>query len=320
MNALSGTIIIINAAREDASRYARMLRAGISESLDIAAAATIDEGVALCREGAPHCVLLAHEPPSVDGMAFVASLKFAHKAPFPPTVMITGDGAFNVGAAAARREVDVCIAKSDLSEKLLVHAVDSAARMASLRREVDDLRAELTRLQLYDPVTELASRRLFEDRVGHAVDLARRTGESLSVLHVRLGGLREAHEKLGLTARDSMLREAGARLTAATRQADVVARFAEDEFAVLMESGAGPVGAGRLAERIAARLAEPFEEDGGAVALSVEIGQSHLMSDGDAPAVLAGGATLAGTPVPRHKEKPAGRRQLKRAARRRAAG
>src|SRR5581483_6681649 len=81
----------------------------------------------------------------------------------------------------------------------------------------------------HDPVTLLPNRRLFEDRVSHAIRTAERTRESLAVLVIRLG--REAAPP---ALPDKALSDLAARMRAVVREVDTLARVGESEFGLLL--------------------------------------------------------------------------------------
>lgn len=98
------------------------------------------------------------------------------------------------------------------------------------------------RLALTDPLTQLANRRAFEERV--TIALERR--EPFTLAYIDLDGFKPINDRLGHGAGDAALRDVAATLRAAARQVDLVARLGGDEFAMLLlgsdESQARTVG------------------------------------------------------------------------------
>ncbi len=122
----------------------------------------------------------------------------------------------------------------------------------------DRKRAEqaMSRLAFYDPLTGLANRALFLDRLRHAASASRRTGERLAVAFVDLDHFKTINDSLGHAVGDAVLIEIARRIKAHLRDADTVARLGGDEFTVLMSG----IGTGEDAERVAAKLLECFRE------------------------------------------------------------
>jgi diguanylate cyclase (GGDEF)-like protein len=106
----------------------------------------------------------------------------------------------------------------------LAHLVDE------LRQNEDHLRHQA----FHDGLTGLANRRLFTDRVEHALARARRGGQ-VAVLLVDLDDFKIINDTLGHFAGDRLLIEVSGRFEAALRDGDTVARLGGDEFAVLLE-------------------------------------------------------------------------------------
>ena len=116
------------------------------------------------------------------------------------------------------------------------------------------LEEQLTAQAMHDPLTGLANRRLFHDRVGHA--LAQRDTAGVTVLFLDLDDFKLVNDSLGHAAGDELLVTLAERLVASVRVGDTVARLGGDEFAVLLQDDVGP----GTAERMAARLIEALHQ------------------------------------------------------------
>jgi diguanylate cyclase (GGDEF)-like protein len=106
---------------------------------------------------------------------------------------------------------------------------------------------------LRDPLTNLANRVLFHDRLEHAIQLYHRDKRSVAVLSMDLDDFKLINDNLGHLAGDALLIQAGQRLLGCARPGDTVARLGGDEFAVLIED------AGENAHLIAYQIMEAFE-------------------------------------------------------------
>ena len=140
---------------------------------------------------------------------------------------------------------------------------------ARLRAEATEREAKLRWRAFHDPLTGLANRALFRDRLNHATDLQRRDLRTLSVLLVDLDGFKDVNDRLGHSAGDQVLAEVGRRLAGSLRAGDTAARLGGDEFAVLIEDGGQP---DVIARKLLDVLAEPFVVEGVPVAPSASIG------------------------------------------------
>ena len=142
---------------------------------------------------------------------------------------------------------------------------------------------------LHDSLTNLPNRALFLDRLQRLCTLARRHAEhKFAVLFVDLDEFKVVNESLGHEAGDELLVQVARRLTACLRGFDTIgrtggtgvyqptddtlAKLPADEFAVLLDDIRDPSDAIRVAERIQARLAQPFEVKAQEIVLSASIG------------------------------------------------
>lgn len=120
------------------------------------------------------------------------------------------------------------------------------------------LEQELAHQAFHDPLTGLANRALFLDRVTHA--LARRSTHEapISVLFVDLDDFKTVNDTLGHSIGDDLLRAVAERLQGCLRLGDTAARIGGDEFAVLIEDMSGTDDAESVARRIGDALSRPF--------------------------------------------------------------
>jgi diguanylate cyclase (GGDEF)-like protein/PAS domain S-box-containing protein len=132
-------------------------------------------------------------------------------------------------------------------------------------RDVSERKAfeeQLAHQAFHDPVTKLANRALFSDRVEHALMRAGRGVPEIAVMFIDLDDFKTVNDSLGHAAGDEVLQEVGRRLKIAVRPTDTVARFGGDEFAVLLDGIGGSEDAADAAARILRALDMPVEIDG----------------------------------------------------------
>ncbi|HEY0833557.1 MAG TPA: diguanylate cyclase [Azospirillum sp.] len=165
-----------------------------------------------------------------------------------------------------------------------------AARTAELRRANE----ALERIALYDHLTGLCSRTLFEERLKHALQRAERHGNLVSLTYIDLNGFKPINDTYGHQAGDVVLQITGQRLLAAVRKVDTVARLGGDEFVIIMEDVPGRDVCIRAVERTLARLAQPAAlADGTQVVVHASAGTAFFPMDAETPEALIAAADAA---------------------------
>jgi len=154
------------------------------------------------------------------------------------------------------------------------------------------LEAQLTYQALHDPLTGLANRVLFHDRVEHAFADTQRTGGRIAVMFLDVDDFKTVNDSQGHSQGDELLTVLAHRLLNATRGCDTVARLGGDEFAVLIEHAGEDADAIIVAERIAASLSAPFILGDSQMIVSASIGIARA-SDDDTTDTLLRNADVA---------------------------
>jgi diguanylate cyclase (GGDEF)-like protein/PAS domain S-box-containing protein len=165
---------------------------------------------------------------------------------------------------------------TDLLEDEHVGGLVLNSRDISERKAFED---QLSHQAFHDPVTGLANRALFADRVGHALVGTRRSGAQVAVMFIDLDDFKTVNDSLGHQAGDTVLVEVARRLEAAVRPSDTVARFGGDEFAILLDEVESTDEAAMVADRVLAGLEQPVALEGKQVYARASVG--ICMSDED---------------------------------------
>ncbi len=136
------------------------------------------------------------------------------------------------------------------------------------------------RVAYYDPLTGLANRLLFSDRLGRALATARRQGTQLAILVLDIDRFKMVNDGLGHAAGDEVLRTIAHRLSACVREQDSVCRLAGDEFALIAVGIEHFRDVLRLAERLRRDIGQPITVDDRELFATVTIGSSLFPADG----------------------------------------
>jgi diguanylate cyclase (GGDEF)-like protein/PAS domain S-box-containing protein len=172
------------------------------------------------------------------------------------------------------------ILATNLLHDTTVKGVVLNTRDVSERRRLEE---QLTHQAFHDPLTGLANRALFRDRVSHALALAQRRGTPVTVLFLDLDDFKTVNDSLGHAEGDRLLIAAAERFLACARTADTVARLGGDEFAILIEGGDAREG---LPDRLTAAMSHPFSVSGNQVRVTASIGVATASPDDRADDLL----------------------------------
>lgn len=152
---------------------------------------------------------------------------------------------------------------------------------------------ELQYLANHDNLTGLPNRRLFLDRLDQAVKRARRLKYRLAILFIDLDNFKTINDTLGHAFGDQLLKDVSARLLAAVRETDTVARLAGDEFTVIAENVRDSTEVIAIARKILSCFAPAFAFEDKETEASASVGISIYPDDGDDIAELMSGADTA---------------------------
>ena len=161
--------------------------------------------------------------------------------------------------------------------------------------------SQLEHLATHDPLTGLANRSLFLDRLEQTRATNRRTGGRFAVLFLDLDGLKSINDGLGHEIGDEVLQLVAERISGVVRPSDTVARFGGDEFAVLCTDVADEQAAGEVTERIRTVLDTGLPTNAGTVSVTASVG--IVLGDADTD----GGALLRDVDTAMYAAKGAGR-------------
>ena len=147
------------------------------------------------------------------------------------------------------RQIHAQVAQLNSQRAVLEEALEE-------RRE---LHARLEHQVMHDPLTDLANRPLFTDRLEQALKRSARNKDFTAVLFLDMDDFKSVNDTFGHAAGDALLCQIGDRVRDSLRSADTAARFGGDEFVLLLEAVQRDSEAILVAERLLQALSLPFE-------------------------------------------------------------
>ena len=131
---------------------------------------------------------------------------------------------------------------------------------------------QLRQLALYDPMTGLANRACFHERLHHAIKLRHDDDHATGLLYIDLDNFKGINDRWGHDLGDEVLREIGRRIELSVRPGDTAARLGGDEFAVVLTEPVTPDDAVGIAERLLGEIGRPLSSGSGPLYTSASIG------------------------------------------------
>ncbi len=163
-----------------------------------------------------------------------------------------------------------------LTDRLHQQAKELQKKHSVLQEEMERrITAEerLVHEALHDPLTILPNRRLFINRLEHAIEWNKRHPDELfAVLYLDFDRFKVINDSLGHNVGDQLLIELARRLRSCVRTVDTIARMGGDEFAILLETVGNEEIVRRVIKRIQESLASPFEVHDNSIVMTASIG------------------------------------------------
>ena len=167
-------------------------------------------------------------------------------------------------------------------------------RVQNRTRELAKANKELKFLAVHDPLTGLANRTLFNDRLNHMIEIASRENKQFAVASIDLTEFKQINDTYGHDAGDATLVEIGKRFSSLLRKGDTLARMGGDEFAAIFSGeNIRP-----SIENVLSRLIESLQDaislgNGESLLASANIGVAFFPDDGNNADVLFNYADIA---------------------------
>ena len=176
-----------------------------------------------------------------------------------------------------------------LSVSMVRDAENAPAYFVSQIQDITDRKAReelLSHRASHDPLTGLANRSQFLEKLGLALGGRDASRSRVAVLYLDLDGFKAVNDSLGHEAGDQLLVEVAERLASCLRTGDLAARLGGDEFAVLLENVRSARQAVTVAERISREMLLPSEVAGCQTPITASIGVAFGSSGLSEPAAL----------------------------------
>ena len=165
--------------------------------------------------------------------------------------------------------------------------------VARRTEQLEDLNRQLEHKAQHDVLTQLPNRALFEDRLQHAIVRAERNHEKVALLFVDLDHFKRINDTYGHEAGDQVLLQVARRLEDCVRSEDTVARYAGDEFILLLSGLNYMIDVNVVAAKIALKMSKPVNYKTYPLNISASIGVAVYPDDAKNAELLLKAADVA---------------------------
>ncbi|MFZ2752772.1 MAG: EAL domain-containing protein [Lysobacteraceae bacterium] len=190
--------------------------------------------------------------------------------------------------AATSREQEIRVAEAQVAsddhilmlQQASAHLVTAGIEAHKLTEQVQSAKVQLEHLVHHDVLTDLPNRTLLQDRLGQAIELARRQDRQLAVMFMDLDQFKHINDSLGHAVGDQLLQSVAERLMGCVRHLDTISRQGGDEFVLLLPYIEHAEDAAFTAQKILVALAQPHRIDENTIHIGASIGISIYPDDG----------------------------------------
>ncbi|MGH8806923.1 MAG: diguanylate cyclase domain-containing protein [Noviherbaspirillum sp.] len=168
-------------------------------------------------------------------------------------------------------------ARDELEQRVQERTAELATANARLQAEIQErmlAEEQIRYLANHDALTGLPNRRLLEDRLEQALELARRNGNMVAIQFIDLDRFKPVNDRLGHRVGDLLLQAIAVRLRSLLRAVDTVSRVGGDEFVLVLPEMTSATAAVETAQKVLDALARPYEIDGHELSVTPSIGIS----------------------------------------------
>jgi two-component system cell cycle response regulator len=285
---LNARILIVDDREANVSLVAQILsEEGYTE---VSTTTNSLEVCALHRKNRYDLIVLDLQMPGMDGFEVMDGLKSDESEDYLPVIALTAQPAHKRRAlqAGARDFISKPFDLVDVTTR-----IHNMLEVRLLYKKLENYNKVLVQRTLHDTTTGLPNRNLFNDRLTHAIALAKRHTWTLAVMFLDLDRFKCINDTHGHGVGDEVLKAVAKRLLRHARDEDTVCRNGGDEFLYLMMNPGGSENIERIAGALLATIAQPIDMSDLQLVINASIGIAVYPSDGTSEEQLIKNADAA---------------------------
>jgi diguanylate cyclase (GGDEF)-like protein len=263
-------ILIVDDSSEDQETYTRHLKNG-GNGFDhrIFASETGQEGIQLCKDENPDCILLDYLLPDMDGLEFLSLLK--EKGYPGAIIMLTGQGSEKVAVEAMKSGAQDYLVKDNFSSEAL-----SSAIVKAIQNNQQDETKKWKTQALVDPLTRVLNRNAYNLTLEQTMRDFSRYKDPTILMVVDIDHFKNLNDTYGHKAGDGVLRSVAASLNQSIRASDFIFRYGGEEFVILLKK-CSLEQSKTVAEKVRRQVEENFSSDKGQkLSVTVSLGLTQI--------------------------------------------
>ena len=282
-----------------------------ASSGNAALAASLDHDFAL--------ILLDVQMPEMDGFEVAEFLSQEERSRSTPIIFVTAAYADDMNRVRGYGAGAVDYIVKPVNELILLSKVRVFLELyrgkQQLQQLLDELRAEVAERQrleevarhqaTHDPLTGLANRILFVDRLQKSLARSGRNGTSCALFYIDIDNFKPVNDRYGHHAGDELLRQLAQRMLGHMREVDTVARLGGDEFVIVLPDADTGDGVAAVIDAVIEAISTPVTIDGHELLVTPSIGGCLYPRDGE-----DAGSLLKHADVAMYHAKAAGRSNI----------
>ncbi len=145
---------------------------------------------------------------------------------------------------------------------------------------------DIQHMAYYDSLTGLANRFLFKERVEKSIESLEKAEDTINIVFIDLDNFKSVNDTIGHDGGDYLLGEIARSLKESLRESDTVARFAGDEFIIMLDNREDQKHIAKILDKIMNIFSQPFNIYGQDFSVTASAGISVYPDDGREPESL----------------------------------
>jgi diguanylate cyclase (GGDEF)-like protein len=248
------------------------------------------EVCALHKRNRYDLIVLDLQMPGMDGFQVMDGLKTDGSEDYLPVIVLTAQPAHKLRAlkAGARDFISKPFELVDVTTR-----IHNMLEVRLLYKKLENYNKVLEQRTLHDSTTGLPNRDLFDDRLTHAIALAKRHTWTLAVMFLDLDRFKYVNDTHGHAVGDAVLKEVAKRLLQHARDEDTVCRNGGDEFLYLLMNPRGNENIERIVGTLLKTIGQPIDMGELQSAITASIGIAVYPGSGTTGEQLIRSADIA---------------------------